>query len=308
MIYSAGCMYTRGRTGYMEKERRIALRANSTVIGSPLHVEALVGWKELQSRKGHRMCCFFSYLTSPKNLTRNFWLYPLASWEDCRKDQSPPKTDTQPLGSRIGVPPVLHEQSLFFFQCSWVPGNCVPQWTQWPIVYIVEAEGSGVRLKLHHTLCFPYIPKMLGEPFPWLRYLSSSNDQTPWDKSSWTAWHFDWGGGVSIAFVLVEKQDESRETAALSLSWLPAPSGPTQASNTSFSSLDKSEEWASTQGTIAEAVRCKALAAYVRSWIPREVYFRVHKISYSDTSELLLSKISSSESNSSDILFSLLSP
>lgn len=83
---------------------------------------------------------------------------------------------------------------------------------------------------------------MLEEPFPWLRYLSSSNDQTPGDKSSWTAWHFDWGEGVSTAFVLVEKQDESRETAALSLSWLPVPSGPTHASNTSFSSLDKSEE------------------------------------------------------------------
>lgn len=41
--------------------------------------------------------------------------------------------------------------------------------------------------------------------------------------------------------------------AAMSLSWLPAPSGPTSASNTSFSALGKSEERASTQGTTAEA-------------------------------------------------------
>jgi len=64
--------------------------------------------------------------------------------------------------------------------------------------------------------------------------------------------------GLVLPFV-VDEQDESRQIAATSLSWLPVPSGPLPASNTSFGALGKSEEKASTQETTVEAARCTAL-------------------------------------------------
>lgn len=53
-------------------------------------------------------------------------------------------------------------------------------------VYIMEAEGSGVRLKFHPTYpTLPIIPQNVKSPMAVAS--GSSNNQTPRDKSSWAA-------------------------------------------------------------------------------------------------------------------------
>lgn len=50
------------------RDRRVALGAERTGMESLLCAEVLAGWKGMQTRKGHGICCFFSCLTSLKNL------------------------------------------------------------------------------------------------------------------------------------------------------------------------------------------------------------------------------------------------
>lgn len=58
------------------RDRRVALGAERTGMESLLCTEALPGWKGMQTRKEHGICCFFSCSTSLKKLIRNIWLNP----------------------------------------------------------------------------------------------------------------------------------------------------------------------------------------------------------------------------------------
>lgn len=166
VIYSAGCTCTRSGTACMKKERRIALRVKRTVMGSAFCVEALVGWKGLQAVKGNRMCCFFSCSTSLKNLTRNIWLdSPLASLENCQIGRLQGWTHNHLAPVMEPFQYCMNRAHFSFnvlgkWEVLWV-GNprvsrTVPEsGTVTHKVYTVEAEGSGVRLKLYPTLLFP---------------------------------------------------------------------------------------------------------------------------------------------------------
>lgn len=117
--------------------------------------------------KGHRMCHFFSCSTSLQILTRNIWLSaPLASREDCRKQPSL-QTDAHTRGPSTAALPVLANKAHFSFSVlgnwgcsgqvnSGTQRQCLREGAVTPKVYIMEAEGSGVRLKLHPT--YPTLP------------------------------------------------------------------------------------------------------------------------------------------------------
>lgn len=75
----------------------------------------------------------------------------------------------------------------------------------------MEAEGSGVRLKLHPTYpTLPITPQDVKRVLPVAEASGFSNDQTPQGKSSWAAAILV--GEEGFFCLLVDQLDESRET------------------------------------------------------------------------------------------------